>query len=97
MPPLSAPPVLAPIAAAARLIRTLGGFGTVDYQVADGQALVHARTVATVKPANAAERADVALFLDRLRQQHDLQPGDTLQLRYDAGQLVLAVITRMNS
>ena len=72
----------------------LGGFGTVEYTVGADHGLAHTRTVATVKPDRPGERTDLTLFLARLRAEHDLRPGDNLQLRYDDGKLVVAIITR---
>jgi hypothetical protein len=73
----------------------LSGYGTVAYAVNDAGDLVHARTVATVEPRNAAERADLEIFLDRLRREHGLRTDDTIELRYHDGRLRAATITRL--
>src|SRR5262245_35308919 len=91
------PMPLSPFQSVLNAVRDLlgfGGYGTVEYAVNDAGDLVHARTIATVEPRNAAERADLNVFLARLRAECDLQEGDTLDLRYHNGQLRTAIITR---
>jgi len=90
---------LSPFHAVIHAVRDLlgiGGYGTVEYQVNDEGDFVHARTVATAKPRNEAERSDLAVFLARLHRDYDLRRDDTLQLRYDDGKLIVALITRQS-
>lgn len=70
----------------------LGGFGTVRYAVSEDD-LQHVTTIATVKPT-AQERENVAAFIARLRREHGLRRGDTLDLKYENGRLTVAIITR---
>jgi hypothetical protein len=90
-------PFPSPIKSAFHAIKDLlglGGYGTVEYVVGASGDLLHARTIATVKPDRPGERADLELFLTRLRRENDLCPDDSLQLRYDDGKLMVAIITR---
>ena len=79
---------------AVRDLLGFGGYGTVEYAVNDAGDLIHARTIATVEPRCAAERADLDVFLARLRREHGLRTDDTIELRYHDGKLRTAIITR---
>lgn len=74
-----------------QFLRSLGGFGTLTLDVADNGDLELSQTTVTIKPSY-QDRKNEQAFINRIKKQ--LEPGDRLELRYEAGNLVVAQIHR---